>query len=858
MVELMRCGDDPCLLRSLLTSWHSTFVSLQQVSQTLTDEGKRRTFLLHQSKCYRADLEAFLHQASIATSSASPAAAASFPPLSTLRVMETAKTLWHLYETIHIDPFANVTAQLLDWLHRFSEPPAYYSDFLAAEAAAEAGAAPPAVLPADRAVHSAAYWSALARLLACGRAADAIRLLAANTVLDAQVPGAREQLIALVVACPTFAANAAVAELAELLGVELPDSYAAAVAGADDAAAAGSALEQQFALWQRDVAAARVSPALAARPELRPVFALLSGEPAALDAATETWQELLCASLAFRQPWAERETIAWLADHSCKAKGVVLPGVGVGAGAGAGAAGVFDATVYAVLSTDALLSLRAIDAAVRLPWLTAHLADLLAHVAQTTLPTTVALATDAAARAASVSAGASPLIPRAAFEHARDPGAPLDLREHWVVAYAASLIGTPLWQLAVGYFENCLVQGRPYIALLVARTAPTSAAVVERLLALCDRYGLPDERRAVCATVSARHARSGRPAAAAHWAARGGLGARVAAIGAAAAAAAVDAAAAFTAAVGATVACPAVVPVPASALTSVSARVVAVPAGFAAWSSAAAARVSPDTAALWSRFTAARTALAAVAAAGAGASAEGESGWSTAAAGLEAMWRRLDGVGAALSSGAGVGVGSGAAAAAAVSRACAGGLRAAVSVIAPATATATAAATPDPLGRCDSPDSSTAAVAVTPPVQAYVLRTAAQLITLAATAETVVAPACVAGGAQTSVRAALTLAAAVGTVARGASAAPPAGSAGVSVVSLAGVTVLLRALTALDLAAAAALPPQAILAVTAGADDGNTSAAGGEGGVYAAGLGLEGVSQVLAAQLAVAMQDASQ
>lgn len=963
-VQFHRHSDDPLLLRSLLTSWHGIFAALQATAPTLTDDATRRAYLLHQSKAYRAELEAFLHAAALAnhnnnSSNGQATHSARYPDLAALRVLETGKALWHLFEIAHLDPHANITAQYLDWLQRTAEPPAYLNTFIASATGSSNGG--------SSGVHSAAYWAAVGRLLACGRVVDAVRLLAANDVLETQAPGARELLVTLVLTCPTFAGNAAIAELASSLNVSLPSLNANANVDNDDdddgedgensngyssasgvsGSASVDALQQQFLLWQRDVASARASAVFAALPETAPLLELLAGEAPALAAASESWTELLGATLAFKEPWASRDAVTWLADKACHSKNVTIsPNASASAkNPNASAASVFDCALFAILSTDALLSLQAVHGAVRLPFLSAHLADLLAHTAQTTLPTTVALAS------AAVAATGAPALARLALETACDPAAPLDLREWYLVAFADTYAGTPLWPLAVTYYEHCLSQGRARIAVLVARTAPDSAATTNKLLALCAKYGLVDEARAVAAAAAAGHHRAGRPAAAVSLALRGGLEDRARGYVAATVAAAVDAAGEYAREVGATLLSPATVTRSlhthtdsaaaagsssngfglgfgsgnASSTSASAGNAGVVVSGLGAWCApgahikhASASGCASAVGDKWAAFAAARARLVAViGVAAAHANSAGPLLWLQPVVALTTMWARIESIATALhalitnsssnaqtvvaNAGAGASSVSAATTAAAMARSAAAALRLVVSLLSHVAlpppqslwTSASVAAGPD----AAAASAAAVSVVVTPPVQAYLLRTAGQLVVLAATAEATAALAVAAAKPAGSTRNAHARAHAH---ANAASAAVPvltsvvssvlaragssngsgsgaSGNGGSAALSVSGATVLLRALTNITLAGAAAVPVHARLAAlaaaasstaAAGADEGKDAssvAAGAAAGGsrksadaecgFEALYGLEGVNEVLAAQLAVAMQD---
>ncbi len=868
-IEIAHAGPAVAPLQPLLSSFHAIFTTLQQIAPSIANEDERRMYILRQSKCYRAELEDFLSSCAARSATDSGSLAPHGLSLEVLRVIETAKSLWHLFEVVHLDSHANITAQLLDWLHRSSEPPALLSLFLDPSPSAAAAAA--------ATVHTPAYWTCVSRLVACGRAVDAVRLLAANDVLDAQAPGAREALVTLILSCPVYAGNAAVSELADALGVDASAFAGDAVSATDgdvedgaagSAAAAAASLQERFSLWQRQVHATAAAADIAARPELSPLLSVLSGSPEALAAATETWEEQLCASLALRQPWSERATVAWLADRCRKAKPP-------SAAAGAAGAAVYDAAVLTLLSSDALTSLRAVAAAVRLPWAAAHLADLTAHAACASLPAYYALAADAAAAAAaSASAagagapGASGQVTRVSLSHACDPSGPMDLRERWVSAHAATLLGTPLWRLAPGYWEHCPSTGRACVGVLVRRTRPATAADAEELLSLCARYGLPDEARAVCASVAASHAAAGRAAAAAHWFARGGLHARAAGLVAVATAEAVDAAAGLALALGVAVAAPA-------GVTGAAGAARKGVWGLAAWTGTAAAAHSQQAEKAWAVFQTARirsaavvAAVAPLAAAGAAAAGAGAAGaeaaaaglgggateawgWVSAAAAVEKVWQRLEALATVYSKSAAPTAGAGASSS---------GASAAKAAAAAAAAVAALVLLPEPSTDADASAaavSAAAAVVVTPAVQAWGLGLLAALVVACASADAsgaVAAPAV--GSGSVAAAAAMVVRAGAGGC-----------GAGVATGLGAGETTALMRVAHQLLAAGAIGQGGAITAAVANAT--GATAAGAmsdeaEGAWEAeaerctasarAWFGLDGVNEILAAHLASALQ----
>ena len=161
----------------LLHSWHAVFLTVQQQARVQAIKVQRksaapgprptlsplewRDFLLAQSHCYRAELDACLYRAAKTLSSTSTRLELARHRVSAdeyhahLLLLESAASTWHLFELVCLDSHENLTVQLVDWLQRST----------------------PAPQTQGLQVDSDEWWTALLHLLVQGRLPAVVDLL---------------------------------------------------------------------------------------------------------------------------------------------------------------------------------------------------------------------------------------------------------------------------------------------------------------------------------------------------------------------------------------------------------------------------------------------------------------------------------------------------------------------------------------------------------------------------------------------------------------------------------------------------------------------------------------------------------
>jgi Nup85 Nucleoporin len=307
---------------------------------------------------------------------------------------------------------------------------------------------------AGRAEDSPDFWPLLARSLVAGRVDDARRLLAEHSSHRQRHYAERAAGRQSSSSLSSIAAAAAV----DVLLAKMP-----AGGGGD------------WRQWRRDAASLRERADVGGSDDaLDGALAIMCGDAGALRAACSSWPELLVGSLLYaRAPQASLDgaELRVLAERCALA----LP-----------SRSAIDRVLEAALTQgrNAFRALREADAALGDRWLAAHLTDLLFHAGH---------------------------IER----YQLDLG--VDLREFYLLEYAGSL-DSDAWRIAADYLRHCPTFGGARIErLLGAQPARTELDVVQLLRAMSALdVGAPARRQLMSAT-AARHAATGRNAAAVRW-----------------------------------------------------------------------------------------------------------------------------------------------------------------------------------------------------------------------------------------------------------------------------------------------------------------------------------------------------
>ena len=484
----------------LVHSWHAVFSHVQQQarlqavlrtrkSATRTSAAplspiEWRTFLLNQSRCYRAELDACLLRAAQALSSVSTQRELVRHNVSTaefhaqLLLLESAASTWHLFELVCLDPHENLTVQLVDWLQRSVSAPRT------------------AALRPD----SDEWWMAALQLLVQGRLPAVVELI------TAAVKSPSSSL--------SFLSSSAVTALVDLLQT-LP-SMTARVTSVH-------ALVSLVRDYQESVQhLAASTSAFQSHPYLPLLLSILAGDEAALVAVCDDWTALLVAELLFVQPQTSKQELPDLVqrcvlalDEKDKENGVAV----------AAAPPLLAQIRQHVLCFRVHSAVLVCDQLFELPSFTAHLVDLL-HLAGV-MPT--------------LQQPDKPL--GKSQQHAQPPSAngwsalELSPRDWYVWQYVASILHHErLWTLTPDYINaigapsnpSPAPAGRPFSPIhalcssLLSRPCPSAARLLQ-LLSLCAAHQLPafvSER--LCEHFASRMLREGQTGAAVYWFERAG------------------------------------------------------------------------------------------------------------------------------------------------------------------------------------------------------------------------------------------------------------------------------------------------------------------------------------------------
>eukprot|EP00743_Colponemidia_sp_Colp-15_P007275 GILK01007857.1.p1 GENE.GILK01007857.1~~GILK01007857.1.p1 ORF type:complete len:688 (-),score=125.40 GILK01007857.1:886-2910(-) len=103
----------------------------------------------------------------------------------------------------------------------------------------------------------------------------------------------------------------------------------------------------------------------------------------------------------------------------------------------------------------------------------------------------------------------------------------MDIREHFMFAYASSLVSINMWEVAVVYLSNCPVSGRSGLGELVTRQPLDSDRKALQLLHICGQHQLHEEGKLICNVMGSKYLRKKRYAQAIFWLLRGQSSSRV-------------------------------------------------------------------------------------------------------------------------------------------------------------------------------------------------------------------------------------------------------------------------------------------------------------------------------------------
>ena len=343
-------------MTTLLHSWHAVFLHVQQQArvQAAKGQGKAavqrgttavlspiewREFLLTQSHCYRAELDACLYRAAQSLSSVSTRQELARHRVSSdeyhahLLLLETAASTWHLFELVCLDPHDNLTVQLVDWLQRSTAAPHTQG------------------LQMD----SDEWWTALLHLLVQGRLTAVMEMLteamtSSSSPFSFLPTSAITQLLEVVQSLPSLTAHAtSVHHLVSMV--------------------------RDYQLAVQHLAAS--TSAFQSHPYLPVLLSILAGDEAALTAVCEDWMQLLVAHLIFVQPQTSKQDLPDLVQRCVEGMEEKEREEG---GSGRSAVPLLAQLRQHVLCFRVHSAVLLADQLFELPVFTAHLVDLL-HLA---------------------------------------------------------------------------------------------------------------------------------------------------------------------------------------------------------------------------------------------------------------------------------------------------------------------------------------------------------------------------------------------------------------------------------------------------------------------------------------------
>ena len=493
----------------LLHAWHSVFVNThqQQTLQATQRPGavavngapaalrpfEWRRFLVEQSHCYRAELDACLYRAAQSLTAVSAGKQPqqgdpSSPPVSTaeyhahLLLLESAASMWQLFELAFLDLHDSVTVQLVDWMQRSVTAPHTQG------------------LQAD----SDEWWTAVLQLLLQGRLSAVVELLTAaisspSSPFSFLPSSALRQLLELLQNLPSLTVHTSnVHQLVSII--------------------------RDYQLSVQHLASS--TPAFQSHPYIPVLLSILAGDDSALVALCEDWTQLLVSELLFVQPQMLKQDLPALVQQCVLA--VQDKEREEGGPQQAASPPLLSQLRQDVLCFRVHSAVLLLDQMLELPFFTAHLVDLL-HLAgvMPTLQSAADKHKSKGARQSHPSAGSA------------NGASSLDMtpRDWYLWQYVQSIQQHDrLWTLAPDYIQA--IGSAPNQApgastpsfspihalcsLLLAQRCGSVTRVLQ-LLQLCSRHQLPSfVSQRLCERFGNAMLRAGQTGAAVHWYERSG------------------------------------------------------------------------------------------------------------------------------------------------------------------------------------------------------------------------------------------------------------------------------------------------------------------------------------------------
>jgi len=242
--------------------------------------------------------------------------------------------------------------------------------------------------------------------------------------------------------------------------------------------------------WQTEVVARIDEGDFATDRNLGDVAKILSGSESAFGGdgtsspqnICETWYEWMVGKLLYTNPTVKYFDLALYAEEAIAKFG------------GLSSMTALDSVVLAAFQNDVPLVINELCSTLDNFWFPAHLMDLLYHA---TLTETAAVVAAAEGCGGEVNGA---------------------LREFLLLDYATCLMShNSLWQVGVVYLDNCPVQGRHRLELLLERMPLTSQKKAEKVVALASERGMSTVVTSTCRVMGSRALRRGRVGTAMAW-----------------------------------------------------------------------------------------------------------------------------------------------------------------------------------------------------------------------------------------------------------------------------------------------------------------------------------------------------
>lgn len=263
-----------------------------------------------------------------------------------LKLLNTAKSIWHLCEIFFIDPNENITAQLVDWLQRS----------IAVDGLLDTAN--------HAAVDSDEWWGVIYKLVIHGRSPEARHLLSQHTQLQYENQEAYNDILEILNTIPSLTFRE---RFNDQDGNNDDNNASGRMAGIGGARSLDAFL-MQFEMWQ--LSCRQCMAKHRHNPSIERLFMILLGDSDVLIQTAGTWYELLVARLLYSKPQMMKDEVKWLAETCLRDMHVDFTD------------NPLDECRGYLMTMDLIAALRICDQVLDIRWFIAHLTDLLNHTGQ--------------------------------------------------------------------------------------------------------------------------------------------------------------------------------------------------------------------------------------------------------------------------------------------------------------------------------------------------------------------------------------------------------------------------------------------------------------------------------------------